>query len=169
MKKTIFLSLLLVTLFGFSAVSQSIIVKDGSYNIQLRINDDIVKNNNYDIIGRINGNIIKDGGYNIICRIDSNTIKDGNYNIIGRIDGNTIKDDNYNVVGRIDGNIIKDGNYNIVGRINGSPRNKQMISILYFLVLWYFVPYTLEKNGIIGKTWKLNKWPYYDFDDYTNK
>ena len=103
MKKNIFLSLLLVTLFGFSAMSQSIIVKDGNYNIQLRIDGDIVKNNNYDIIGRIDGSIIKDG--------------------------------NYNIIGRIDGNSIKDGNYNIVGRIDGSPRSKQMISILYFLVL----------------------------------
>ena len=87
MKKTVFLSLLLVTLFGFSAMAQSITVKDGNYNIQLRIDGDIVKNNNY------------------------------------------------NVIGRIDGNTIKDGNYNIVGRIDGSPRSKQLISILYFIVL----------------------------------
>ena len=113
MKKTVFLSLLLVTLFGFSAMAQSITVKDGNYNV--------------------------------ICRIDSNTIKDGNYNVIGRIDGNIIKDGNYNIVGRIDGNTIKDGNYNIVGRIDGSPRSKQLISILYFIVLWYIVPYTFEK------------------------
>jgi hypothetical protein len=103
MKKTVFLSLLLVTLFGFSAMAQSITVKDGNYNIQLRIDGDIVKNNNYNVIGRIDGNIIKDG--------------------------------NYNIVGRIDGNTIKDGNYNIVGRIDGSPRSKQLISILYFIVL----------------------------------
>ena len=103
MKKTVFLSLLLVTLFGFSAMAQSITVKDGNYNIQLRIDGDIVKNNNYNVIGRIDGNIIKDGNYNVICRIDGNTIKDGNYNIIGRIDG--------------------------------SPRSKQLISILYFIVL----------------------------------
>ena len=87
MKKTVFLSLLLVTLFGFSAMAQSITVKDGNYNIQLRIDGDIVKNNNY------------------------------------------------NVIGRIDGNTIKDGHYNIVGRIDGSPRSKQLISILYFIVL----------------------------------
>ena len=87
MKKTIFLSLLLVTLFGLPSVSQSITVKDGNYNIQLRIDSDIVKNNNYKIIGRIDGNIIKDGNYTIICRIDGNTIKDGNFNIVGRIDG----------------------------------------------------------------------------------
>ena len=103
MKKTVFLSLLLVTLFGFSAMAQSITVKDGNYNIQLRIDGDIVKNNNYNVIGRIDGNIIKDGNYNVICRIDGNTIKDGNYNIVGRIDG--------------------------------SPRSKQLISILYFIVL----------------------------------
>ena len=116
-------SVWLINLFGFSAMAQSITVKDGNYNIQLRIDGDIVKNNNYYVIGRIDGNIIKDGNYNVICRIDSNTIKDGNYNIIGRIDGN----------------IIKDGNYNIVGRIDGSPRSKQLISILYFLVFWYIV------------------------------
>ena len=87
MKKTIFLSLLLVTLFGFSAMSQSITVKDGNYNTQLRI------------------------------------------------DGDIIKDGNYNVIGRIDGDVIKDGNYNIVGRIDGSPGSKQLISILYFIVL----------------------------------
>ena len=87
MNKSIFLSLFLLTLFSFSAVSQSIIVKDG------------------------------------------------NYNIVGRIDGNIIKDGNYNIVGRIDGNIIKDSNYNIVARITGSPRSKQLISILYFVVL----------------------------------
>ena len=46
-----------------------------------------------------------------------------------------MKDENYNIVGRLDGNTIKDKNYKVVGRIDGSPRSKQLIAILYFLVL----------------------------------
>ena len=43
MKKTIFLSLFLITFFSLAAVSQSITVKDGNYNIKLRIDGDIIK------------------------------------------------------------------------------------------------------------------------------
>lgn len=59
MKKTVFLFFVLLTFFSPSALSQSIIVKDGNYNIRLRIEGNIVKDGNYNIIGRIDGSVLK--------------------------------------------------------------------------------------------------------------
>ena len=71
MKKNLLLFFVLLAFFSLSALSQSIIVKDGNYTTRLRIE----------------GNIVKDGNYNIRLRIEGSVLKDANYNIVARIDG----------------------------------------------------------------------------------
>ena len=68
-------------------MSQAMLVKDGNYNVRLRIDGNVVKNENYQVLARIDGDQIKDGNHKVIARIDGDQIKDGNYNVIGRLDG----------------------------------------------------------------------------------
>ena len=65
----------------------------------------VIRDGSYNVIVRIDGNTVRDGRYNVIARIDGNNVRDERYNVIARKDGDTVRDGRGNVIARIDGTL----------------------------------------------------------------